>query len=223
MKPNIKLAETKTPDGAVLALYEHDGSFCIRLNGEELMHSSIAASELLLGQLAAERVSNQAHPRVLIGGLGLGFTLKSVLAHAGSEVTVHVAELMSAVVAWNRQFLSALNGNLLDDPRVHLFVDDVWHLLAGASRVRYDVILLDIDNGPNAMVQKENSRMYDLSGLRRIAAALNPGGRVAIWSARPDHAFADRLAEVGFTVKIVPAKLYPNARRCAYTIFVADK
>src|SRR4029078_8479581 len=114
------------------------GTFCIRLNGDDLMHSSVAASELLLGQLAAEHVSNHDQPCVLIGGLGLGFTLRSVLEHAGAEVLVHVAELMPAVVSWTREFLSGLNGTLLDDPRVHLFIEDVWHVIARGGRGKYD-------------------------------------------------------------------------------------
>ncbi|MBA4150816.1 MAG: spermine synthase [Verrucomicrobia bacterium] len=223
MKPNIKLAEAITPDGASLVLYEHDGTFCIRLNGQDLMHSAVAESELLLGELAAKNISNYAQPTVLIGGLGLGFTLKSVLEHIGPEAKVHVAELMPAVVAWNREFMAQLNGSLLDDPRVHLFIEDVWHVIARGGRAKYDAILLDIDNGPQAMVQKKNERMYDAFGLRQVSNALKPGGRVAIWSACADHEFVDRMSDVGFQVKVVPAKLYANAKRCAYTIFVGDK
>ena len=223
MKPNIKLAETTTPDGERLILYEHDGTYCIRLGSEELMHSSVSASEILLGELAAKQVAKYDRPRVLIGGLGLGFTLRSVLENIGPEAVVEVAELMPAVVEWNRQYLRDLNGKLLDDQRVQLRIEDVWGIIANTGRSVYDAILLDIDNGPTAMVQKGNKRVYDTAGLRLIAKALKPGGRVAIWSARPDHAFADRLAENGFTVEIVPAKLYANAKRCAYTIFVGDK
>ena len=223
MKPNLKLAEAATPDGARLTLHEHDGTFCIRVNTEELMHSAIHASEVLLGELAAAPLFAHAHPSVLIGGLGLGFTLKAVLEKLGPESTVHVAELIPAVVAWNREFLSGLNGALLKDPRVEIVVADVWDVIAQAGRARYDAVLLDIDNGPRAMVQKQNFRLYDRNGLQRIATVLKPGGRVVVWSARQDHDFAERLADVGFEVQVVPAKLYPNAKRCAYTIFVADK
>jgi spermidine synthase len=223
MKPNLKLAEAITPDGARLMLYEHDGSYCIRLNGQELMHSSITASEILLGELAAGRLSRQANARVLIGGLGLGFTLKSVLAKAGRATRVQIAELIPEIVDWNRKFLAHLNGKLLNDSRVEVLVEDVWNVLARSSPARFDAILLDIDNGPTAMVQKQNARLYDRDGLARIAAALKPGGRAAIWSARPDRAFADRLAKAGFKVEVIPAKLHPNASRCAYTIYVADK
>lgn len=223
MKPHLKLAETATPDGARLTLYEHDGTYCIRVNTEELMHSSIHTSELLLGELAAEPLLDHEHPSVLIGGLGLGFTLKAVLERLGPESTVHVAELIPAVVDWNREFLSELNGALLQDPRVEIFVADVWDVIAQAGRARYDAVMLDIDNGPIAMVQQQNSRLYDRHGLQKISAVLKPGGRVVIWSARPDHGFVERLTDAGYTVQVVPAKLYPNAKRCAYTIFVADK
>ena len=223
MKPNLKLAEAATPDGARLTLHEHDGTYCIRVNTEELMHSSIHTSELLLGELAAAPLLDHAHPSVLIGGLGLGFTLKAVLERLGPESTVHVAELIPAVVAWNREFLSGLNGALLNDPRVKIFVADVWDVIAQAGRARYDAVLLDIDNGPIALVQEQNSRLYNRDGLQRISAVLKPGGRVVVWSARPDHGFVERLSDAGYNVQVVPAKLYPNAKRCAYTIFVADK
>ena len=223
MIPHFKLAEVPTPDGERLSLYEHDGSYCIRWNNEELMHSQANASELLLGELAAAPLAGHAHPSILIGGLGLGFTLKAVLAHLGPEATVHVAELIPAVVEWNQHYLLCLNGTLLQDPRVEVFVDDVWNVIARAGRARYDAVLLDIDNGPDAMVQQQNSRMYAPDGLQRIATVLKPGGRAAVWSARPDHGFARRFAEAGFEVQVVPAKLHANAKRCAYTIFVADK
>jgi spermidine synthase len=223
VKPTRKLAETRTPDGARLALYEHDGNYCIRLGQQELMHSSLNISELRLGELATERLASHAHPSVLIGGLGLGFTLRSVLKTQGPDATVQVAELIPAVVDWNREFLSGLNGTLLDDPRVEVIVADVWEVVARAGRSRYDAVMLDIDNGPDGLVQQRNNRLYRHDGLQRIATALKPGGRAAIWSAWLDHGFARRLAEAGFMVQTIPAKLHANAKRCAYTIFVADK
>jgi spermidine synthase len=223
LKPTVKLAETLTPDGARLALYEHDGEYCIRVGQEELMHSSHSISELLLGELATEQLASHANPTVLIGGLGLGYTLRAVLDRLSPDATVHVAELMPAVVEWNRKFLTGLNGSLLDDPRVHVMVSDVWEVIAAAGRSRYDAVMLDIDNGPNGMVQRRNDRLYQHDGLRRIATVLKMGGRATIWSAWPDHDFVRRLTDTGFTVRTVPAKLYPHAKRCAYTIFVADK
>jgi spermidine synthase len=134
VKPTRKLAEARTPDGARLALYEHDGSYCIRLGQQELMHSSLSDSELLLGELALKNLKHQVHPKVLIGGLGLGFTLRGVLKTLGPEAAVQVVELMPAVVDWNRQFLSGLNGALLDDPRVEVILADVWEIIARAGR-----------------------------------------------------------------------------------------
>ena len=223
MKPNRKLAETTTPDGARLALYEHDGSYCIRLNGQQLMHSAVTASEILLGNLAGERLSAQADACILIGGLGLGFTLKSVLAKVAPQTVVQVAELIPEIVAWNREFLIGLNGALLDDSRVEIFLDDVWSVLNRAGQARYDAILLDTDNGPTAMVQKQNARLYSRDGIQKIVAALKPGGRAVIWSASPDRAFADRLSKAGLKVEAVPAKLYPSAKTFACTLYVADK
>jgi len=223
LKPERKLAETTTRSGARLTLNEHDGSYAIRLNGQNLMNSACAASELLLGELAVAALPDQATPSVLIGGLGLGFSLQSVLAKTGPAATVHVAELIPQIVDWNREFLTAVNGKLVDDPRVTIFTDDVWNVLTHATRDRYDALLLDIDNGPTAMVQQPNARLYNPKGIRLMLSALKPGGRAAIWSAAPDHAFADRLAQAGFQVKAIPAKLYANAKRHGCTIYIADK
>jgi spermidine synthase len=223
MKPKLKLAEVLTPDGARLTLHSHDNNFCIRVNGQDLMHSATAASELQLGELAMEKIST-GPARILIGGLGLGFTLKAVLEKSGPDVRVEVAELLPAVVEWNRTFLAGLNGALLADSRVKILVEDVGYALTrAAGNLPYDVVILDIDNGPTAMVQANNSGHYRAQGIQRIATALKPGGRVAIWSARPDHAFETRLAKAGLVVKSVPAKLYATAKREVYTIYIADK
>jgi spermidine synthase len=222
MKPERKLAETTIRSGGRLMLHEHDGNYAIRLNGQTLMLSAQSASELLLGELAVAGLANQPAPRVLIGGLGLGFSLRSVLAKTAPGAMVHVAELIPQVVDWNREFLAAVNGKLVDDPRVTIFADDVWNVLATA-RDRYDALLLDIDNGPTAMVQQPNARLYSAKGIRLMLMALKSGGRAAIWSAARDHVFADRLSEAGFRVEAIPAKLYANAKRCGCTIYVADK
>jgi spermidine synthase len=223
MKPERKLAETTTREGARLALYEHDGSYAIRLDGQTLMHSAISASELLLGELAVKGLTDQSPSCVLIGGLGLGFSLKSVLAKTAPASTIHVVELIQQVVEWNREFLNAVNGTLVDDPRVTIFNDDVWNVLARAKKEQYDAIVIDIDNGPAAMVQKPNFRLYREHGIRLMLAALKPGGRAVIWSAARDYPFADRLTEAGFQVEAIPAKLYPNAKRCGCTLYIADK
>ena len=223
MKPNVTLAETKTPDGARLTLVEHDGDFCIRVNGQQLMHSAVTASELQLGSLGCERHAGKKGLRILIGGLGLGFTLKSVLQSAARTDSVHVAELFPEIVAWNRTFLSGLNGKLLDDARVKVLTEDVKAVIRGSMRMPYDVIILDIDNGTTAMVMTENNELYSQRGMDMIASALKPGGRAAVWSACPDASIEKRLKKAGFEVQAVPAKLYPSAKRSTYMIYVADK
>lgn len=223
MKPQRKLAETETPDGAGLALFEHDGSYAIRMNGQVLMDSNATASELLLGDLGTQHLLTKSDARILIGGLGLGFTLKCVLEKVASTASVHVAELMPAVVEWNREFLQTLNGALLDDPQVVIHVDDVYNVLTKAGSMGYDAILLDIDNGPTAMVQEENGRLYGDAGIRRLAAALNPGGRAVIWSAGEDDAFNRRLRRAKLAVEVVRAKPHAAARRTGIVLYVAEK
>ncbi|HEY8994045.1 MAG TPA: hypothetical protein VIM71_05250 [Lacunisphaera sp.] len=224
MKPNITLAETKTPNGARMTLVEHDGSYCIRVNGQQLMHSAVSTSEIELGKLGCEKQPNRgAATRVLIGGLGLGFTLKSVLEHTGPKAVVHVCELFPEIVAWNRTFLAKLNGGSLADQRVTVLEQDVRTVIYRAVRSPYDAIVLDIDNGTTAMVKNENNALYGENGLRQIFLALRAGGRAAIWSACPDAVLEKRLKQAGFEVKAVPAKLYAQAKRAAYMIYLADR
>jgi spermidine synthase len=224
MKPNILLAETTAPNGARMTLVEHDGSYCIRVNGQQLMHSSVSASEILLGTLGCERIAPPGgHPRVLIGGLGLGFTLKSVLAAVGANAVVQVSELFPEIVAWNRTHLAGLNGKCLADRRVTVLAEDVRALIRRGAPAPYDAIILDIDNGTTAMVKDENNQLYSEQGLGRIAQALKPGGRAAIWSACPDAGLEKRLKRTGLAVTAVPAKLYAHAKRAAYMIYLGDR
>ncbi len=223
MKPNRTLAETTTPDGARLILQEHDGSFAIRCGGRELMHSRASASEVQLGELATERIEKTASAKVLVGGLGLGFTLRSVLAQLGPGASVEVAELIPAVVDWNRTHLLGLNGECLNDPRVQVVVDDVAKVLQRAERASYDAVMLDVDNGPVAMVQAGNAQLYAEGGLRMILMRLKPGGRAVFWSAGPDVAFVARLKKTGFVVEVVAAKVYATAKRASYVLFVAER
>ncbi len=223
MKPHHNLAETRTPDGARLSLHEHDGSYCVRLNGQDLMHSSTSASEVLLGELAHTLIDTKAPTRTLIGGMGLGYTLKAVLAKAGPKAVVEVGELMPEVIEWNRTFMAKLNGHLLDDPRVQVRLGDVVLTINKARPNSYDAILLDVDNGPVPMVHEGNTRLYSPRGLEAIKSKLRPGGRLAIWSASPDHTFEKRLRAAGFIPQAIPARLFPTAKRSAYVIYVGDK
>lgn len=224
MKPNITLAETTTPNGGRMTLVEHDGSFCIRVNGQQLMHSKVATSEILLGTLGCERHgAEDQQPKILIGGLGLGFTLKSVADATGSQATIHVAELFPEIVDWNRTYMKDLNGDALDDPRVEAIVDDVRAIIIRAANNPYDVIALDIDNETTAMVDDKNHKLYEVSGMRQIWRGLKPGGRAAVWSACADPVIERRLKKAGFKVRAVPAKVNASSKREAYMIYVADK
>ncbi len=223
MKPFVTLAQARTSGGADLSLHDYDGHFFLRVNGQTLMGTNAAESEKALALLACERLRGQNAPRVLIGGLGFGFTLRRVLALVSKRAKVQVAELVPEVVAWNREFLGAVNGLLLNDARVQVATEDVFLVIARAPAAHFDAIILDVDNGPTALVQQGNGRLYDMDGLEMIARALKPKGRVTFWSASPDPAFARRLGQAGFVVEVVAAKAYAQARRNAHTIFVADK
>ena len=216
MKPQLLLAETNTPEGTKLSLFSHDGRFSIRVNGKELMNSAATASELALGELAVAGEAIAAAPRVLIGGLGFGYTLQGVLAKLGKSATVHVTELIPAVLDWNRTLLAGLNGALLKDPRVKILNEDVRSVIARSAAQPYDAIALDIDNGPSAMVQSGNAKVYDLRGIQRIAHALKPGGRVVVWSSGADKMFESRLSNSGFKVQALPVRKHATALQLSH-------
>ncbi|MDG1892691.1 MAG: spermine synthase [Verrucomicrobiota bacterium] len=223
MKSRIKLAESVMESGGVMGLYTHDGAFAINFNGQELMDSRAHASECLLGTLGMERIRSSQEAHVLVGGLGLGFTLRSVLQAGGPKSRIRVVELIKDVVEWNRTHLKDLNGTLLDDPRVTTTVGDVSFLMRDAAPRSHDVILLDVDNGPMALVDACNASLYSRQGLRLIQRVLTNNGRAVFWSASPDRAFESRLSHAGFRVKAVPAKRYPGAKRAACMLYVADQ
>jgi spermidine synthase len=156
MKPHIKLAETKTPDGGTMSLFEHDGDFSISLDGAEIMHSRASTSEELLGQLGVERLNRDVESRVFIGGLGLGCTLRTALKFSSEKTIVEVAELLPQMEEWNRNYMQSLNGALVDDPRVEIRISNASTLIRKAKPGTYDSIMLDVDNGPVAMVAKNN-------------------------------------------------------------------
>jgi spermidine synthase len=223
MKPFRNLAETLTPDGSRLSLHEHDGDYFIKLNGRQLMSSTSTTSEILLAQEACQNLGRSPQRRVLIGGLGLGFSLKRVLEMIGKIGVVHVAELIPEVIDWNRKLLAAVNGELLKDRRVEVFAEDVFALLRRAAKAPYDAILLDVDNGPTSFVQAKNSRIYSRRGLRAIWDALTPGGRVAFWSAEPEPGFTEQLSHAGFLPEEYPAKAHERAKRFAHMIYVGER
>ncbi len=223
MKPFRTLAETRTPDGSRLTLHEHDGEYFMKLNGRQLMSTSSTASELLLAQEACVDLSHAGNPRVLIGGLGLGFSLRRVLELVGPRAHVQVAELLDEVVTWNRDFLREVNGSLLDDARVEVLVADVFAIIRRSGNAPYNAILLDVDNGPTSFVQPKNSRLYSRRGLGLIFRGLKPGGRAAFWSAVDEPKFPRRLARAGLDVEIFAAKPHDRARQSPHRIYVATR
>ena len=223
MKPFRTLAEMRTPDGSRLTLHEHDGEHFMKLNGRQLMSTTSTASELLLAEEACARLAPGDDACLLIGGLGLGFTLKRVLELCGAQARVEVAELLEEVVTWNRDLLAGVNGSLLQDKRVTVLVADVFAVIRRGDAGRYDAIMLDVDNGPTSFVQTKNSRIYDRRGLGLIWRALKPGGRVAFWSAVVEPEFERDLTRAGFAVEVLPARAHERARQSPHRIYVAER
>lgn len=222
MIPFRNLAETRTPDGSRFSLHEHDGEFYLKLNGRQLMGSNRTTSEKLLAELACAPNRKTRASRILIGGLGIGFSLRRALDLASPHAFVEVAELLPDVITWNRTFLADLNARVLDDPRVRIFSGDVFDCIKSHPG-HYDAILLDVDNGPTSLVQPKNSRLYSANGLSLIRRALLPGGRVTFWAAEPEPAFLPRLQRAGFLTEEVAAKSHPSAKRAAHRIYIGER
>jgi spermidine synthase len=185
-------------NGGELRLYQRGDEFSIRIAGRgELMNSRAHGSEDALAEHACARLADALKPRLLIGGLGMGFTLAAALRHIGEQAEVVVAELVPAVVTWNRGPLGEHAGHPLRDPRVRVHAGDIVRVLA-AGQQAYDAILLDVDNGPEGLTRSENDWLYGEDGLNAAYATLRPQGVLAVWSAGPDQAFLQRLRKVGF-------------------------
>jgi spermidine synthase len=197
------------------------GEFSIMLGGSELMNSRLGGSEAALAIIACQRLGSR-EPRVLIGGLGMGFTLRAALAVLTADASITVAELVPAVVAWARGPMAEVLGGCLDDPRVGLLEADVGDLIRSA-RSAYDAILLDVDNGPEGLTRQANDALYDLPGLHAARAALRPAGVLAIWSSAADRNFPRRLRRAGFDVDEVRAPARANGRGARHVIWIASK
>jgi spermidine synthase len=221
MKPTLLLDRAVTPDGTPLTLHEHDGTLSIRVGGVELMSARQHHSEERMAELACADLGDRKRAAVLIGGLGLGFTLRETLRHLAADATVVVAELVPAVIAWNRNPAYGLAADVIDDPRVEIVGRDVADVLA-ESRGRFDRIMLDVDNGASGLTAAANDGLYGMNGLGAARAALKPGGRLAVWSAGPDHRFVARLEEAGFAVEVVKARTHPTGGSWN-TIFVGTR
>ena len=208
------------PDGGTLRLMRRGQDFMILFGRNELMSSRLRGSEEALATLAWESLKGRARPHMLVGGLGMGFTLRAALAALPADAEITVGELVPKIVEWARGPLAHLFGDSLDDPRVEIAVRDVWELIAG-SRATYDAILLDVDNGPDGLIHAANDRLYGDQGLRAAHAALRPGGVLAIWSAYPDKAFTERVRRAGFRVEEVKVRATGGRKGAHHVIWMA--
>jgi spermidine synthase len=192
------LDRAEIPGGGELRLMLRDTEFSIMLGSAQLMNSRSTGSEEALATLTCDRLRGRKRPHILIGGLGMGFTLRAALTVLGPDARVTVAELVPAVVKWARGPMAGMfEGALEDDPRVSVYEGDVARLIASGATT-YDAILLDVDNGPEGLTRKANDRLYDLKGLRSALTALKPNGVLAVWSSTPSKRFTDRLRAAGF-------------------------
>jgi len=222
MHPRIKLATTHTPDGGEMVLYKHDRDFLIRINGQDLIHSRQHESELELARLGCRHLAGSKAPRVLIGGLGMGYTLGQTLGMLGPHAQVTVGELLGAVVDWNRDYFGVLNGQPLGDERVHVKTGDIVDMIAGAKKT-FHAILLDVDNGPNAMTESSNRLLYSMEGIRACQQALREKGCLAVWSAEPSRSFEHRLMRCSLHVRRFRVPAYKGAKSESRFIWVASK
>jgi spermidine synthase len=225
MLPWIHLATATTPGGETLRLLRRGDEFSIRLKGgNELMNSRLGGSEEALATLALEHVAGRHAPRVLIGGLGMGFTLRAALAVAPSDARIVVAEIVPELAGWAGQHMAAVFGDCLADARVEVRTGDVGAMMRAATREAgegFDAILLDVDNGPDGLTRAGNDRLYREDGLHAARRALAAGGVLAVWSAAPDPAFAKRLGGCGFDVTTHTVRAGRTKSGARHTIWIA--
>ena len=220
MKPTLKIATTKTPDGEILTLVQHDADFSMKVGCQELMTSRAHESELELARLGCARIAARQNPTVLIGGLGMGYTLRQTLDLLQPDATVVVSELIPDVVQWNRDYLGQLANHPLRDPRVVLKVCDVMSLIQQSEHA-FDAIMLDVDNGPEALTAAGNDRLYSRQGLQACMRALHAKGCLAVWSGAIDNTFERRLKAENLFFRLFHVPVYKGGKalaRCVWLI-----
>lgn len=214
------LGAAQVPGGAELRLFRHDCDFMIVLGGNELMSSRMNGSEIALAEQTIARLGSRKKPRLLIGGYGMGFTLRAALAALPAEAEIYLIELVPQIIEWARGPMAELAAGCLDDPRVELVLGDVADEIR-ESPGAYDAILLDVDNGPEGLTSEFNNQLYTQRGLRAARAALRPGGILAVWSAFKDPAFTRRLEKAGFAVDEVTVRARTNGKGPKHVIWFA--
>lgn len=223
MLPWIELDCATMPDGGgTLRLKQRGTEFSIMSGAIELMNSRLNGSEEALARLSCEAIAGRAKPRLLIGGLGMGFTLRAALAELGDDALVTVAELVPSVIAWARGPMAEIFGGCLEDPRMTLCEGDVG-LVVRAHTSAYDAILLDVDNGPEGLTRKANDGLYSAGGLAAAWAALRPGGVLAVWSSAPSSQFTQRLKRAGFDVDQVNVRANGARGGARHVIWIAAR
>ena len=222
MKPRVKIATARTPDGGEMVLYQHGRDFSIQINGQDLMLSRQHESELELARLGCAHLADRKAPCILIGGLGMGYTLRQALDMLSPRAQVVVGELLGAVVEWNREFFGELNGHPLGDERVDLKTGDIVELIS-RSRSRFDAILLDIDNGPGVMTDSGNRRLYGREGILACRRALRKQGCLAVWSAEPSKKFEQLLMSCSFHVRRFRLSAYKGSKSQSRFVWVASE
>ncbi len=220
MIPWVQLDTATVPGGGgELRLMQRGSEFAIMAGATPLMNSRMSGSEVALAELVCDRLKGRRKCSVLIGGYGMGFTLRAALAQLDADATVAVAELVPSVLTWARGPMAELTAGGLDDARVRIFESDVGGVIE-AARAKFDAILLDVDNGPDGLSRKANDRLYDGRGLDAARRALRPNGMLAVWSASPSPAFARRLDHAGFAVEEVKARAN-KGRGARHIIWIA--
>ncbi|MBN2126204.1 MAG: hypothetical protein JW821_18030 [Deltaproteobacteria bacterium] len=217
----VDRAEISGHDGEV-RLLKRGTEFSIRTAGTELMNSRLHGSEDALGELACSRMKGKTGQGILIGGLGMGYTLAAVLAHSAPDARIVVSEVIPAVVTWNREYLGHLAGMPLEDPRVTVREEDVAKTIDRGKSV-WDGILFDVDNGPKGLSRKANDRLYGESGLKTCFSALRPGGVLAVWSSGADEGFTRRLKQCGFRTEAVTVPARRSGKGGRRIIWLAER
>jgi spermidine synthase len=212
---------TKVPNGKdELRLYRRGTEFSIRIKAHELMNSRIHGSEEILAQMACKKIAQRPEARILIGGLGMGYTASEALKQLGPDHRIVVAEIVPAVVAWNRGPLADLAGRPLEDPRLEVRITDIAQLFKDETTA-YDAILMDVDNGPSGLTREGNNWLYTSAGLKAAFRVLLPKGVLAVWSAVPDPAFTRRLSQAGFEAQAVRVRARSGGKGSHHTIWLA--
>ena len=223
MIPWLQIDTARVPGADVeLRLMRRGADFSMMLGPNELMNSRLSGSEEALATLACRRIEAVKRPNLLIGGLGMGFTLRAALAVLGSDAGITVAELVPAVIAWARGPMASIFAESLNDPRASILNADVIEVIRSHPSA-FDAILLDVDNGPEGLIRKANDALYDLKGLKAIRRALRPGGVLAVWSSGPNPAFSKRLRDAGFDVNEVAVRATAKRSGARHVIWFATK